>query len=97
MNDDYILQDPTRPGTYRWRKNYQWEPVTRDVRVATAGEFEGQLVTFSNRLGREVPLRWLQAGGSEWHAEDLRKNGCLTASEVAVRWPVDPLREKGCP
>lgn len=96
MKNDFISIDPTKPGVYRWRKNYQWDDVTREVRVAPAGEFEGQLVTFSNRLGREVPLRWLQAGGSEWHVEDLRKNGCIPHT-VPARWPVDAIREKGCP
>ena len=73
---DFIPVDPTKPGRYCWRKNYQWEPVERDVLLATSGEFEGQLVTFSHRLGREVPLKWLHASGSEWLAEDLRRNGC---------------------
>ena len=69
--NDYIPNDPTKPGVYRWRKNYQWEPITREVRL----DIDNQLVTHSERFGHDVPLKWLQAGGSEWHVEDLKRYG----------------------
>jgi hypothetical protein len=73
---DWSLQAPTRPGTYRWRKNYQWEPITRDVKVASpSSEWAGQLVTFAHRYGHEVPLNRLEGGGSEWFGVDLISGG----------------------
>ena len=72
---EWTLQAPKLPGRYRWRKNWQWEPVERDVRLASHGDFAGQLVTFSHRYGHEVPLNRLENGGSEWFAPDLLAGG----------------------
>lgn len=72
---EWTLNAPKLPGSYRWRKNYQWEPVIREVRLAREGDFAGHLVTFSHRFGHEVPLKHLENGGSEWFAADLLSGG----------------------
>jgi hypothetical protein len=64
---------PTAAGRYLWRKNYQWEPIERDVYFS---EVRGCLVCWSSRYEQAVPL--IQLYG-EWlvpPATDLPvKNG----------------------
>ncbi|NBW15028.1 MAG: hypothetical protein EBR82_44210 [Caulobacteraceae bacterium] len=72
---EWTLNPPKVAGLYRWRKNWQWEPIAREVRLAQHGDFVGQLVTYSNRVGRDVPIKHLENGGSEWFAADILTGG----------------------
>ena len=72
---EWTLNAPKAAGLYRWRKNYQWEPITREVRLAQSGDYAGQLIVFSSRIGHDVPLKFLENGGSEWFAADLLNGG----------------------
>jgi hypothetical protein len=63
---NWVTIDPTAPGFYSWRKNWQWEPVTREVRVR---EEDGVLITYSNRYVQWLPLNRV---GGEWQTVDGR-------------------------
>jgi hypothetical protein len=55
----WTAKDPTEVGTYVWRKNYQWQEVTREVRR----NLEGVLVTYAHRYEQWLPLNRI---GGEW-------------------------------
>lgn len=67
---EWSFAAPTKPGRYHWRKNYQWEPIVREVR-----EVDGELRTYSERFVQWVPLKHLEAYGSEWLVADVVAGG----------------------
>ncbi len=57
---------PTTAGRYHWRKNYQWEPIERDVYLR-----DGVLVAWSSSYEQALPLIRLPG---EWSVADILKN-----------------------
>jgi len=62
MNTDFQwhLDPPAHAGTFIWRRNYQWEPVEREVDSDTVNNL---LTTYSHRYAQQVLL---PAVGGEW-------------------------------
>lgn len=68
---------PTAPGLYTWRLCHTWEPIEREVRVAAAHEsFSGELIAFSSRVGKWVPLAQLvcRNNGGQWLVREDARN-----------------------
>jgi hypothetical protein len=65
MNDqDWHHTPPKAPGTYWWRKSWQWEPIERRVFVGA----EGVLCVASHRYSDQTPLPVI---GGEWFRPQL--------------------------
>lgn len=60
MNPEWHTEPPNTAGTYIWRRNYQWEPVEREVNSDLVND---RLTTFSHRYAQEVLL---PAVGGDW-------------------------------
>ena len=71
VDREWTLQLPTKAGSFTWRKNYQWEPIVREVLLV-----DGVLVAWSSSYEQYLPLVRLPG---EWFLPDLIAQGALPA------------------
>jgi len=74
----WVDTPPKKPGRIQWRKNYQWEPITRDCFVR---ESDGKLVAWSSSYEQLLPVERLYG---EWYLPDLINTGSVNPASKCV-------------
>lgn len=75
---EWVSTLPTKPGKIKWRKNHQWEEITRVVYVR---ESDGKLVAWSSSYEQALPVERLYG---EWYLPDLIKTGSVNPASKCV-------------